>query len=350
MAAPDIEERDHYTFVRIAMSKYKHAHDPKRVINWHRFAWQIKQLDRRINGKPDVVYYSSPSLPGYLGAEALARKTGAKLLFEERDLWPLSLIEIGKKSPSHPFVRWLQYIEDRAYRNADVLLSNAEGVWQHIQERGFDKDKFTWLPNGISIDEVANPEPVDLNDQFDRSAPGFKIGYVGTMGSANKLHTLLSAAHRLSEQKDVHFYLAGNGREKQNLLKRVCVDGMRNVDFLKPVQKSQVQSLLQCFDALVICCERSPLYRVGIAANKIPEYMYAGRPIINCFSGEFDPIERFKCGLSVEADNPTELANAILKLKALSQEERDAMGARGRQAAEEHYDYAKIAMRLEGLL
>jgi hypothetical protein len=72
---------------------------------------------------PDVVIASSPHPLVIYGAEQIARHSGAVLCFEVRDLWPLTLIELGKMSRRHPFVSLMQRVEDYAYRVSDKVIS-----------------------------------------------------------------------------------------------------------------------------------------------------------------------------------------------------------------------------------
>ena len=45
----------------------------------------------------------------------------------------------------------------------------------------------------------------------------FIVGYIGTLGVANALDSLIEAAGLLKNQADIIFILVGGGREKENL-------------------------------------------------------------------------------------------------------------------------------------
>src|SRR5690606_17804391 len=143
-----LERREGINMLWVRMPFYAQAHSKQRILNWLISSWRLSGLRKAISEKADVILYSSPSLLGDLGAERLARNIGAKLLFEVRDIWPLTLCELGGVSVSHPFIRLLQWVECRAYRNADMVLSNLKYAWQHMEKHGLDKKKFHWLPNG----------------------------------------------------------------------------------------------------------------------------------------------------------------------------------------------------------
>ncbi len=347
---PAEEIVDGYRFVRIDVPRYSNAHDKRRILAWFVFAARLLQLRRRLGEKPDAVLYSSPHPIGYLAAERLARGYGARLVFEVRDIWPLTLVEVGGYSPRHPFIRVLQWIEDRAYKHSDKVVSNLEGASGHMVSRGMDGSKFTWVSNGIALNEVATPEALPAEFASQIPIGGLRIAYTGTLGAANALPTLLDAAALLHDLPDVHFILVGQGGERVLLENKRDELHLNNVHFLNGVPKRQVQSVLGACDACYIGWINSPLYQWGIAANKIPEYLVSGRPVIHSFSGGCDPIVKFDCGITVAAGDPHALAKAIRVIHAMPEASRRRMGENGRKAALEHYDYAMLARRMEQVL
>ena len=348
--APPVERVDGYDFVRIPTPRYAHAHDKRRVLNWLLFAWRLAWLHRRLPERPDVIMCSSPPLFAFLGAARLARRLGARLVFEVRDIWPLTLVAVGQYSPRHPMIRLMQWIEDRAYRQADRVVSNLPGAVDHMVSRGMDRRKFSWIPNGFSKSDVVVPAPLpaSLTDQL----PGdrFVVGYAGTHGLANALDNLLAAAELLHERKDISFVLVGHGREKDELEAAAAARGLENVQFIETIPKVMVQSMLEEFDVCYIGWLKSPLYEYGISANKLFDYLYSGRPIVHAYSGAYDPVEVYGAGVTVPAEDPASLAAAILQLRNLPEEQRRRMGENGQRAAIQHHEYGTLALQLEAVL
>jgi glycosyltransferase involved in cell wall biosynthesis len=349
-ALPAEEVVSGYRFLRLDVPRYAHAHDKRRTLAWAIFAARLWRMRVKPEERPDVVLYSSPQLLGFLGAERLARRLGARLVFEVRDFWPLTLVEIGGFSPNHPVIRFFQWVEDRAYASAERVVSNLEGAVEHMAARGMDSRKFAWVSNGVALDEVQNPAPLSPEIAARIPLEGLRIAYTGTLGAANALETLLDAAALLRDLPDVSILLVGQGRERAALEARCDALGLNNVRFLGPVPKAQVQSVLAACDLCYIGWQISALYRWGIAANKVPEYLFAAKPIIHGFSGRNDPVAKFDAGITVPAEDPLALADAIRRLLAMPEAERRRIGENGRRAALEHYDYAKLAKRLEQVL
>lgn len=338
--------------VWVKVPEYTGAHDKKRVLNWFLFSQKIKKLPKILKNKPNTIIYSAPSLVGYLGAQKLAKKYQAKLILDIRDIWPLTLIQIGKISPAHPFIRLLSFIEKKAYLNSDVVVSNLKYAVNHMKSLGMNPDKFTWIPNGVDLNEVTNPMalPNDYLAQFPKNK--FIVGYTGTFGLANDIHTLVAAAKLIQEKDiDISFVLIGYGREIEALKQEIHSSKLENIVLLSAISKTQVQTALSHFDALWVGAKKNNLYDFGVSPNKLFEYMFAQKPIIYSIeSGEFKPITNHNCGLQTLAENPQDLADTILKLKQLPANKRKQMGENGLRAVLEHYTYQSLTKQLEQLL
>ncbi len=336
--------------IHVKVPEYGDAHSGRRISNWFLFAYRLLGLKRFVRDKPDAILYSSLSLVGVLSAERLARYYRVPLAFEVRDIWPLTLTEIGGVSPRHPFVWFLQWVEDRAYKVSARVISNLPGAVTHMMQRGMEPAKFEWIPNGVSVDEMERCEPLDEAFMAKIPRSQFVVGYAGTHGVANALDNFLSAAALLRDYSDISLVLVGRGKEKERLQARARSEHLDNVLFLPAVAKTQVPSVLNMFDVCFIGWKDESLYRYGIGANKIPEYFFSGKPVIHAYSGGSDPVEQFGAGLTVPAEDPEALARGILELYRMSREQRAAMGNNGKRAVLERYDYSRLAAQLQAVL
>ncbi|WP_109441898.1 glycosyltransferase family 4 protein [Acinetobacter haemolyticus] len=339
-----------FSFVWVNLPEYQEAHSKQRVLNWFKFSWLLRNMSNVIPAKPDVILYSSPSLIGYLGAKYLANKFRVPFIFEVRDIWPLTLIELGGHSPNHPFIKFMHWIEDRAYKKADYVFSNLYNAVEHMQSRGLDKAKFHWIPNGVSLDEVSQKQPLSSETVAQLPKNKFIIGYTGTIGVANAMDDLIEAAQHLSHNPDLHFVLVGSGKEKENLIKKAQSLGLQNITFINAIPKKQIQSMLEQFDICYIGWQKNSLYRFGIAPNKLPEYLYAGKPIIHAFSGKGDIVQQAQAGITIEAEDPQAIVKAVEELYALTEEQRQLLGAKGKQFVLDNLEYGIIAEKLENIV
>ncbi len=299
--------------------------------------------------RPDVVIASSTYPMDIWVARRLARRCGARLVYEVHDLWPLSPIELSGMPRWHPFIVLVQAAEDAAYRDADRVVSMLPKVHAYMASRGLDLRKLHIVPNGIALDDwQAAPQP--LREDVARSLAAAReagrmvVGYAGSMGLPNALDTLLDTAVLLRGVA-LQFVLVGDGHEKSRLARRVADEGLDNVTLLPPVPKAQIPSLLGAVDLAYIGWQRVPIYRFGIAPNKLMDYMMAGVPVLHSVDAGNDPVADAGCGLTVSPEAPAAVAAGLRQLASLSADERRAMGERGRQYVRAHHSYAVLAQR-----
>jgi len=103
--------------------------------------------------------------------------------------------------------------------------------------------------------------------------------------------------------------------------------------------------LLAEFDIAYIGWQRVPIYRFGIAPNKLMDYMMAGRAVLHSVEAGNDPVAEAGCGLTVAPESPTAVAEGLIALAARTPDERAAMGARGRAFVIAHHSYRVLAQR-----
>ena len=280
---------------------------------------------------------------------ASGRSAGAVLVFEVHDLWPLSPIELSGMSPRHPFIRLCQLAEDAAYRDADVVVSMLPKVQGHMAAHGLDLNKLHIVPNGITLDEwTGTPPPLQgdlarlIADQ--RAAGRTVVGYAGSMGLPNALDVLLDAAVLLKSEA-IAIVMVGDGHERARLAQRLVDEGLANVNLLPPIPKAMIPSLLAQLDIAYIGWQRVPIYRFGIAPNKLMDYMMAGCSVLHSVDAGNDPVAESGCGQTVPPESAIAVADGLRRLAALPADERRAMGQRGRAFVLANHTYPVLARR-----
>jgi len=342
-----LETIDGVTYCWVAGPRYERAISLGRIINMVAFALRLERLPVAKLPRPDAILVSSPSLFPLPVAARWARRFGARLAFEVRDIWPLTIRELGGLSTRHPLVVLMQWLEDFGYRSADVVVSVLPAAADHMVARGMDPAKFHYLPNGIDL-AAARGDGDAPSVVRDAIRPGaFTVGFVGTLGRANVLETLIDAA-RLVEPDGVQVVVVGHGPEREQLVARA--GDAANVAFVGPVAKEQVAPALALFDACYVGYRRSPLYRFGVSPNKLYDYMAAGRPVLFAADAANQPVQEADCGRTIAPEDPEALAEAIRSLAAASADERARLGANARAYVAERHDYARLAERLAEVL
>lgn len=335
---------DGVNYLWLKTLNYGQSHSKKRVLKWFIFTIKCFFLTFKFK-KPDVIIVSNMAPFSILPAWLTAKIFKAKLIFEVKDIWPLSIIELGDYSPKHPFIRLMSFFEKFALKKSDVIVSNLPNYGEYLKDININRD-FIWISNGIDLDEINQVEPLD--DSIKNLIPKnkFIVGYAGTIGVANALDSFLEASKYINN-KDIVFLIVGDGQEKDRLKKLYQSE---NIIFLDSVPKKQIQSLLKYFDVCFLGWKNKNIYKYGISANKIFDYMYSGKPILHSYNGNMDIVSIANCGLKVDAENPKAIAEGILKFYFISKEEREKMGQNGRVYVLKNLTYDKLASRYEEIL
>ncbi|MBP2291284.1 glycosyltransferase family 4 protein [Azospirillum rugosum] len=323
-----------------------------RIVNILTFVSKLTAYAGRIarEERPDVVICSSTYPLDIYPGERIARMVGARLVFEVHDLWPLTPMLLGGYSPNHPYIRLLQHAEDRAYRNADTVISILPNVCDYMAERGMDLRKFVHVPNGIPVAAFQKAVAGELSEAVaariaaERARGRFLMGYAGGINMADAIGTVLDAAALLKDEP-VSFILAGGGQGADEFRARVEATGLDNFHLVGVIPKPTVQDFLQRMDALVVSWPKSPLYRFGVSPNKMFDYMLAGRPVVQCSNASNDLAREGACGFTVPPEDPDALADVIRQLVHMDPAERAALGQNGRRFVQENHDYRVLASR-----
>ena len=224
-------------------------------------------------------------------------------------------------------------------------MSNLPNYGEYLKDSSIDKE-FIWISNGFALDEIKKVEdlPFSITNKIPKNK--FIVGYVGTVGAANTLDSFLDS-YSYIDNENICYVVVGGGKEKNRLAEKYC---SKSVVFIDPIHKDQVQSMLRLFDICFLGWQKKSLYKYGTSANKIFDYMFSGRPIINAYSGKADLVEIANCGICVEAQDSNSIAISVLKLYNMSKNERNALGANGKNYALKNFSYEKLAAKYIHLL
>ena len=329
-------------FVWVKNPRYEKSISMGRFWNMLVFAWNILRLDVRSFPKPDAVVVSSPSMLPIVAALKWKRRFKCKVFFEVRDIWPLTLQELGNLSRFHPLVMFMRYFECLAYRKSDLVISLLPNASKHYEKGGMPASNFRYLPNGVESELTDVPSTFHWPSSI---APSdFVVGYGGSIGKANALRYLMEAAQLLKDEKNIHFVCVGKGDQLDALKQQAS--GLSNVHFLPPVEKREFLSMLKKFRLCYIGLERESLFRFGVSPNKLFDYMLAKRPVLYAIDSGNKPVYEATCGWSVEAGNPQHIAGAIREAAQTSKSELDRLGENGYRFVMENHTYAHLAKRL----
>lgn len=266
--------------------------------------------------KPDVVVATSPQFfCGWAGVlvQAIRRKP---FVLEIRDIWPESIEAVGAMRQGR-VIRFLQWMEKRMYAAADRIVAVGKGYRDNVRGKVENPEKVSVIYNGVD-GERFQPQPRDHAFLASHGLENrFVCAYVGTIGMAHGLETVLDAAEQLRDagREDIGFLLVGDGAQRETLEKRANERGLDEwVRFTGLLPKSEMPKVLASCDCLLVHLRQCDLFTTVIP-SKIFEAMAMGRPMIMGVRGESAEIVADSGGgIMMEPGNAANLQTCVVKL------------------------------------
>ncbi len=298
--------------------------------------------------KPDLVIGSTVHLLAAWAALRLARRYRVPFVFEIRDIWPETLVDLGHLKARNFLARSMRRFARHLCASADLVLSPLPGVRDYLDGLGLEDKPFVWISNGVDLDEGVEPRvEVEADDDF-------TFMYLGSLGNANGMRGLLTAFDRacaISKTPSMRLRIVGDGTQAQPLQRFAeSLPSAERISFEPRIPRGEVVARAREADALVVNVEDLPVYRFGISLNKLYDYLAAARPIVIATSAVNNPVSDAAAGITVPAGDPKLLSEAMLRLSQVDPTERMAMGRRGREHVELHYTFAALGERLANAL
>src|SRR5947209_840717 len=318
----------------------------KRILNWLSFVVTSLTTLRQV-GPVDVIFVQSPPLPIGIATLAFSRLKRAPFVFNVSDIWPQSAVELGMLRSKFA-IRLAEMLEMHIYRRASRVTVPTPGMLERLASRRVPREKLVLLTNGVDT-AAYQPQPPDENLAAQLGLNGHKVFlYAGTHGLSQGLDVILEAA-KLTHDSDVLYVLAGEGADKAALVAKARSQGITNVRFLPNQPKSSMPALLNLAYAGIISLRPLDLFRSALP-SKMFESMAVGQPLVAALWGEgADLVTAAGCGLVTEPGNAAQLREAVEPLAA-NPERAKAMGRKGREYVDAHFNRRKIAQRLHDLL
>jgi glycosyltransferase involved in cell wall biosynthesis len=291
--------------------------------------------------RPDVIVCTSPQFFTACAAYVLSLLKRRPFVFELRDLWPDSILAVGAMHESLA-IRALKKLEYFLYRKAARIVSVTNSFKSELSGNGIPADKIAVVRNGADLTAFTpGPKPEELVRRYGLEGK-FVAAYIGTVGMAHGLSTILEAAEKLAGNASVVFLILGDGAERAWLEEEARRRSLRNVIFADRVGKNQVGGYWRLADAALVLLRDRPVFR-HVLPSKMFEAMATARPIILGVLGESaDLLHAAGAGMVVQPENADALAAAIVRLAA-SPQEAAAMGLKGRKFVEAEFDREKLA-------
>ena len=300
-------------------------------------------------GRFDVIVATSPQFFCAVAGGIAASLKRTPWVFELRDLWPDSIAAVGAIR-RRALLRLLERLELALYRRASVVACLTRSFAENLERRGIPVEKLVYLPNGVDPVYWSAPAPAGTRERYGAQPDQIVASYVGTVGMAHGLGTLLDAAGALQTTcPSARIFIVGDGARRRELESSAVDRGLSNVVFTGLVPHADARDLLVASDLALVLLRKTPLFETVIP-SKMLEAFASGIPVILGVGGEARRIlEEAGAGVAITPEDSEALAAAISHL-ATDKTARRRMGESGRLYAGREFNRAVWSARYLELL
>jgi colanic acid biosynthesis glycosyl transferase WcaI len=295
--------------------------------------------------RPDLIWASSPPLPVGTVGELLATRFRRPWVLEVRDLWPESAVSVGWLRQETQLYRALDRLARRYARRAEAVLVPTPGLAEPVRRQG--AATVCVVPGAVFDSARGIDVRMRVRAELDVAPNTCLFVYVGALGVANGLQTLLEAAAEVGGDERMSFVVVGDGSDRRRLEHEVEDRRIPRVRILPPVPKERVPDILAASDVCLHLLRPDPLF-AGALPSKVLEYLGAHRPFITTVPGVPERLAAESGGGFAAA--PEQLVAELRRWAAMEPDARKVRGEQAFQYGLENFSLAVNVSRLESAL
>ncbi len=337
-----VDINNSFKFIWNKVWTYK-KNDINRILNMFSFICNLSMNYKKLIRlekiqHPDIIIGSTvhPFVP--LLAKYMAYRLSAKYIFEIRDLWPQSFIDMGLWKENSIISKFFLFIEKQSIKGAKSIICLSPLTQDYLVEKyHLERSKIFYIPNGAS--DLSDGSSFNSEFKFINKNK-FNVIFTGAIITSNRINIICESANLLSKNSDIQFLIIGNGNEKKSLLEKY--NYLKNIQWLDPVPKNEIQNVLNEADLLLLIQGKV----AWGSSNKLYDYLSVGKPIVSSvWVPHNDIVNKINAGVSVAAENPKELSVAILKIYNLSENEKKLMGNNAKEYVEKYHSWDLLTQK-----
>jgi glycosyltransferase involved in cell wall biosynthesis len=288
-----------------------------------------------------LVYAPSPILQA-IPAIFLAWLKRCGVIVWVQDLWPESLSATGHVR-NKTVLKMVESVVRFIYSRADLLLAQSRAFVPLVQTLA-SGTPVVYYPNSVDPSFASSPKQ-DLPEVTGLDG-GFSVLFAGNIGTVQAVETIVEAADFLKPYPDVQLVVMGDGSRREWMLQEQGDRGLSNLHLPGRFPVEAMPGFMQKASVLLVTLTDQEIFKATIP-NKIQAYLAAGRPIAASLNGEgANIVLEAGAGLAAPAEDGKALADTILRFYHMSEQEREAMGARGRAYYRKHFEHDMLITQL----
>lgn len=268
--APSAERLGNVTVTRFSLPEHKSGMVDQTVA-FRSFASQVLSIT---NGKQwDVVIATSSRLMTAALGAWVARRSGAALYLDVRDLFTDTMEDVLSKSPLRVLMPAFKMLEAFTFRSAKKINVVSAGFAPHIRRvapavalneytNGIDEEFLSADFSSVEVDESRAP----------------LVLYAGNIGDGQGLHRVVPEVAALMKGQ-AEFRLIGGGGKRVELKVALEQQGIKNVVLLDPMPRQSLFDEYRSADILFLHLNDYQAFH-KVLPSKIFEYAATGKPIL----------------------------------------------------------------------
>jgi len=288
--------------------------------------------------------------PVTVGIPAVVLRATKKIpmVFWVLDLWPESLQAVGKVR-SKIIVQLIGRLVASIYNRCDLILVQSKSFIPAVAKYIVSPTRIQYFPSWSDL--AFNVENSKAATEIPEKKDCFTIVFTGNIGEAQDFPAILDAAERLKNFSNIRWLIVGDGRMADWVTEEVKARKLYDCVFLLgrfPIER--MPSFIKHADALLVTLKKESIFALTIP-GKLQSYLATGKPILAMINGEgARVVDESGSGFTCSAGNSQSLVDAVLRLSAMSSEERDVMGKKGLEYTKREFDRSSLISSLELML
>ncbi|MFY9327448.1 MAG: glycosyltransferase family 4 protein, partial [Georgfuchsia sp.] len=232
------------------------------------------------------------------------------------------------------------------YRRCDLILAQSKSFMPQIQMYAGDNNRVVYFPSWAeSVFDTQNAIPAD---EVPLKPGNFNVMFAGNIGDAQDFPAILAAAERLKAHAHIRWLIVGDGRMAHWVADEVKRRSLQDCVLMlgrHPVER--MPSFFKHAHALLVSLKDEAIFSMTIP-GKLQTYLAAGIPVVAMLNGEgAEVVKSSRSGLTCAAGDHCGLADAVLKLSQMTNDERETMGRNGVDVSALEFNRDTLIDRLE---
>lgn len=344
------EDYNGVRIIRVPLIRRKKAGPLRLILNYCSFVFfgGIYVLFHKMSFDSVFCFETSPITQAYPAIMAKI-KSKAKLSMWVQDLWPESVSAASNiKNPT--IIAFLDKMVKHIYDKCNVLLIQSRVFTESILAKGDYLNKLVYAPNWA--EDIFTDETLVNRTKYKSIMPeGFIVMFAGNIGEAQDFDSIIKAAKITSSIKEIKWVIIGDGRCRSIVEKQVHdYELSETVKLLGRYPVVEMPSFFAHADVMLLTLKDEHIFSLTIP-SKTQVYMANSKPIATMINGITNNIiKEAKCGMTASSGDYHKLANNIMALYRLNNEELLNMGQRAKDYYNKEFVKHKVIDIIENNL